>query len=222
MNKLFLVGLLLVMISSVSAVCIDWDVGQGNNYRSNGVLPYAAGVAFNEAGDGGFDSCVNSSFVKEFFCDGEEVRSQVFECSKGCASVFYYAVYDLVSDNWVAPEHNLSYCRFTGGGNDVSSSGGGSSAVSLPSVVDVSVFDGRVNQNPLVGDGITVSCNGNSLSGFADSNGRFRALFDAGVCPLQSDVEACSSFACQVKKLIRKTSRINLLDFVLVRASDSD
>jgi len=88
--------------------------------------------------------------------------------------------------------------------------------VSLPTVIDGHVYSGESMFTPPVqGVTVDVTCNDIVLSDDTDSDGYFRVLYSAGVCPFGSEVEACAGSSCDTREVMESTTRINLLGFKL-------
>jgi len=83
-------------------------------------------------------------------------------------------------------------------------------------VIDGTVFTGtNMFSDPAEGATVDISCENNSQEVQSNSDGYFRAVFDAGDCSMGEDVTVCSGDVCDTRNLIGETTRINLLGFKL-------
>ena len=83
-------------------------------------------------------------------------------------------------------------------------------------VVDGTVFTGaNMWTTPAAGVSVDVTCEEETDTVVTNSEGYFRALFEAGDCSLGEEVTACAGEVCDTRELIGETTRINLLGFKL-------
>jgi len=91
-------------------------------------------------------------------------------------------------------------------------------AEELPTLIDGHVYSGSTMFTPPV-QGVTViiTCTGTAEvpQDITDADGYFEIVYDAGDCPLGSNVTACAGDVCDTKTVIEHTTQINILGFKL-------